>query len=99
MFRGAPAGEDKEVLEVLTKLQNNTSIKDGKYVCGDSLTIADFSAMTSITFLELVKFDKFKDFPKLDSWIARMKALDSVKTCDQQFEDMKESIWARLAQK
>lgn len=99
VFRGAPAGDDTEVLEVLTKLENNTSIKDGKYICGDDLTIADFSAMTSITFMELVKFDKFKDFPKVEAWIAKMKAMPSVENCNKQFEAMKESIWAKLAPK
>jgi len=41
LFAGAPPGDDKDVLAVFKKLEEETHIKDGKNLCGDDMTIAD----------------------------------------------------------
>lgn len=44
------------------------------YLTGDDVTICDFAMATSLTFLDLIKYD-FTPYPKLKAWLDRMRQL------------------------
>lgn len=54
----------------------NTFLKDGDYLAGGNLTIADFCAAASaVTMNELVPIDK-NTFPCVHAWFERLQKLD-----------------------
>merc|ERR1712047_66581 len=99
IFAGAPPGDDKDVLEVFKKLDTETPIKDGKFLCGDDMTIADYIAFVHVTFLEIVKYDKFKQYAKLNAWVEKIKAMPIVKECNAGFEQVKPMMWEKMGLK
>lgn len=51
---------------------------DNKYLCGDTITIADYFAASYVALAELAGSD-FAAYPNVKSWLGRMKALRSWK--------------------
>jgi len=84
---------------VFKKLEEETHIKDGKNLCGDDVTIADYITFVHVTFLEIVKYDKIKEFPKLSAWVEKIKAMPIVKECNAGFEQVKPVMWEKMGLK
>ncbi len=62
----------KEALRVL----NDHVLGDNPYVCGQSVTIADFFGVCLVTAGEHIRVD-FSAYPNIQAWIERMKARSS----------------------
>lgn len=43
--------------------------------------LVDLSAINAVAILDLCKYDKFDDFPRLKAWIDRMRKLPYYKEC------------------
>ena len=50
--------------------------KDGKYLCGDGITLADYHAASYVAMAEVVGSD-LASYPNVKRWLGRMKALKS----------------------
>ncbi|MDH5340996.1 MAG: glutathione S-transferase family protein [Rubrivivax sp.] len=50
--------------------------KDGKYLCGDGITLADYHAASYVAMAEVVGSD-LAAYPNVKRWLGRMKALKS----------------------
>ena len=59
---------------------------DGKpYLCGDSITLADYLGSALVSIGELVGCD-FADYPNVRAWLGRMKQLKSWNAVNEVFE-------------
>lgn len=97
LLRGEPVPDTKNVVEALKKLEADTHIKDDEFVCGSDITIADFSIFAGVTFLEAVKADEaYKQLPKINAWVEKMKARDTVKEVNTGYEELKPSMWEHM---
>lgn len=56
------------------KVLDQHMIGDRAYVCGESLTLADYLGSAFVTMGELAGFD-FKPYPNIRRWLSNMKAL------------------------
>jgi len=52
-----------------------------------------------VTFLEIVKYDKIKEFPKLSAWVEKIKAMPNVMECNAGFEQVKPVMWEKMGLK
>ena len=69
----------KERAQGWLKVLNDHILGPGcNYLCGDSLTIADYFGAAFLTLGEVVGCD-FAAYPNVQRWLARMKALESWK--------------------
>lgn len=50
-------------------------LANGKYVCGDTITIADYCCIATISSVDTVAPIEAKKYPKLLAWIKLMEAL------------------------
>ena len=66
----------KERAEAWLQILNDHIIGDKKYVCGDSITIADYFGVCLLTLGEITRCD-FSKYPNVDRWVKTMKALPS----------------------
>jgi len=97
---GAEAADVKPVHEVLGIIERTTPIKDGKFICGDSVTIADFAVFTTVTFLELVQCKCIEEkFPKVLAWINKMKSRRTVQEVNKGFETAKRDMAEKMGKK
>jgi len=54
----------------------DTALAESDYLAGDTVTLADFSAIVNVHRAKVLAFD-FADYPNLDAWYARMAARPS----------------------
>ncbi|MEM7444171.1 MAG: glutathione S-transferase family protein [Pseudomonadota bacterium] len=57
---------------------------DKPYLCGGTITIADYFAVGLLTLGEIIRCD-FSQYPNVDRWLQRMKSLDSWPDVNQAF--------------
>ena len=91
IFFYEPPVDHGPVKAELEYLETHTPIADGKFIAGDHMTIADMSAVACVTFLEPINFD-FSPFPKIQEWVAKMKAEPFYTECNACFEDWKVEV-------
>lgn len=99
VFRGIAKEFDKEAVESLYAALDTLEIflKGDSYVVGNSLTVADFSIISTITTVEkfIGKFDANR-FPKLLAWIERMNKLPYFEEANTKpLEKMFQIVYAR----
>jgi glutathione S-transferase len=58
------------------QILNDHIIGNQKYVCGDSITIADYFGVCLLTAGEITRCD-FSKYPNVNRWVSTMKALPS----------------------
>lgn len=72
-------------------------LQNGKYLCGDELTLADYSCMATVSsLLWMVPINK-SEYPKLFEWMQRMaqdKFFSDVKGADEHKQLMLDTIKA-----
>lgn len=73
-------GRDKAAAAL--KTINDDLLGSNKYLCGDSLTIADLFAAQLLSAGELIKVD-FKKYPNVSRWLDTIKALASWKKINE----------------
>lgn len=97
VFRGLAKEFNKEDLESLFAALDvlEVLLKTGPYTAGSSLTVADFSLISTVTTIEkfIGQFDAGR-FPKLLSWIETMKKLPyfdeaNTKPLEKMFQGLK----------
>jgi glutathione S-transferase len=69
----------------LTVLDQKLLGSDRKYICGDSVTIADYFGAAFVGLGELTVSD-YSAYPNVKAWLARMKSLASWKTVNEVIE-------------
>ena len=72
------------------------TVSSQKYVADDKLSLADISAITTVTMLELINFD-FSKFPAIQTWIKLIKSLPFYRVSNFNFEDYKKEAHAELS--
>lgn len=60
--------------------QMETFLKNGNYVCGDDLTIADFCCVATISSIDTIAVIDADEFPNFFAWKKRMEALPFYRT-------------------
>lgn len=70
------------ILQGLTLLE--TILEKSKYVCGNELTIADFSLVATVSTINVVLPLAANRFPKIFEWMALMEALPYYKEANQE---------------
>lgn len=74
----------------------NTLLEKTEYIAGDSLTIADFSVIASISSSEiLVPIDEAK-LPKLANWSKKMKELPCYASSVPGLKELEEMLLSKL---
>lgn len=77
------------------KRLNDHVFKDKPFAAGDSLTIADFFILASITFTEVVGYEFPEDrFPNLGAWLNKLRASDWYADANKEFEQAKAAFIA-----
>ncbi len=67
----------KERAQTWLKVLDESILSPGNsYLCGDTLTIADFHAVSYVALAEVIGSD-LADYPNVKRWLGRMKALRS----------------------
>ena len=69
--------EDPEIVSLLNELQHQLSSRD--FICGDSLTLADFSLAAMTTYFHACRFPE-QTYPAIKTWLTRMNNIDAWKT-------------------
>jgi len=59
---------------------------DQKYLCGETITIADYLASGYLTLGELIGID-FSEYTNVSLWLERMKSLSSWGVCMKHLMD------------
>ncbi|CAG2104324.1 unnamed protein product [Medioppia subpectinata] len=73
MFMGVEAPEDKvNAFKNNLKLMDTQVGGDGKYLVGDSLTIADLSVLATTVFLNKLQY--LKDYPNIERWFTTLSS-------------------------
>lgn len=75
----------------LTVLDEHVLGKDNAYLCGNKITIADYYAAAFVTLAEVTGSD-FAAYPKVQAWVARMKALKSWKKVNEAIDGFGASL-------
>ena len=91
IFLNGPPQDQTNLRKELEYLEKQTPIAEGKFITGDTMTIADIASIVSVTFLEAIDFD-YSDYPNLMVWVEKMKAQDFYKECNVGFEKWKQEI-------
>ncbi len=81
----------KERSTAAMRILNDFIIGNYKYVCGDTLTIADFLGVSMVTAGEHIKVN-FEQFPNVGRWITTMKNLSSWGEMNQVHEGLRASL-------
>ncbi|XP_013777661.2 glutathione S-transferase 1-like [Limulus polyphemus] len=71
-FKGEAPDPEKESNYKTALGYLETYLTKTSYVAGDKLTLADISVVASLSMMEVLDYD-FQSFPKLYSWMAKMK--------------------------
>lgn len=50
-------------------------LNNGKYVCGNEITIADYCCIATISSIDKIAIIDSEKFPKLFAWTKRMEAI------------------------
>ena len=79
-----------------TLCELETAVCKQKYVADDKLSLADISAITTVTMLELVNFDLSK-FPAILAWIKLIKSLPFYRVSNFNFEEYKKEAKTQLS--
>ena len=61
------------------------------YLCGDTITIADYFAIGIVTLGEVIGVD-FTPYPNVKAWVARMKKLPNWDSVNEVFNGLVESV-------
>ena len=72
-------------------LLNDTILGSNKYVCGDSLTIADIFGAQFVSLGEIVRVD-FSKYPNVKRWLESMKSMDAWKKTNAVHEGFAASL-------
>nr|XP_039255791.1 glutathione S-transferase D4-like [Styela clava] len=99
VFKGEGIAEDKiDDLKAGLKMYEYALSKH-KFMAGDHLTIADFSALNSMYVLSYVEFKGWSDYPNISRWFEKeMKVLPCFAKCIQEPKDVfKEMYQGALA--
>jgi glutathione S-transferase len=75
----------------LKVLDENILGKDNKFLCGDTMTIADYFGAGFVSAGEIVGCD-YAAYPNVQKWLARMKALKSWKQAHEIFDGWTASL-------
>jgi glutathione S-transferase len=70
---------------------NDHWLADKPYLCGDTITIADYFGASLVTLGDLTRCD-FSKYPKIDAWLTRMKQLKSWSAVNDAFYGYAEAI-------
>lgn len=73
------------------QLLNDHILGDKKFVCGDTMTIADLFGVQFVCIGEIVRSD-FSKYPKVKAWIDRIKALPAWKKVNEVAEGFAASL-------
>jgi len=90
LYRGEKTFSDYLMDEVILSYEFlNTVLQEHKWLAGDSVTLADFSAITSVTSLECVIPINASKYPNLVAWIKRAQELPYYNVNQKGLEDFK----------
>jgi glutathione S-transferase len=81
----------REHSERWIKVLDQNFIGKNKYVCGDSITVADYFAAQFLATGDLIGVS-FKRYPNVDRWMGTMRALPSWKRVNEAFEGFVASL-------
>lgn len=74
---------------------NDHMIGDNAFVCGPQITLADYFGLPILALGEIVGFD-LSPWPKVERWVATMKARPAWGPVDVAFQGMKAAVAAQL---
>ena len=82
----------KERAQNWLQILNDHWLSDGRpYVCGDTITIADYFGICLVTLGEVIRCD-FSKVPNVDRWISNMKQLQSWEAINEALYGFAEAV-------
>ncbi len=74
-------------------------LENGQYVCGDTITIADYCCIATISSVDRVAPIDAEKYPKLTAWVKLMKALPAYEVNAEGAGDVQNLLFNTLEQR